>query len=63
MTPKENVKSLKSKNKNNSKGGSMHENIEINDEYLDEFLHNDNIYLEISMQIISFDQKVGSDIQ
>ena len=37
-----NVKSLKSKNKNNLKGGSTHEKIEINEYCLDEILHNNN---------------------
>ena len=39
----ENLKSLKSKNKNSLKAGSVHENIEINDEYLDETLHYNNL--------------------
>ena len=32
----------KKKNKNILKAGSTHENIEINDQYLDEILHNNN---------------------
>ena len=39
----ENVKSLKSKNINSLKGGSIHKNIEITGEYLDETLHNNNL--------------------
>ena len=38
----ENVKSLKSRNKNSSKGGSAQKNIEINGEYLNEILLNNN---------------------
>ena len=38
MTPNENAKSPKSKNKNILKAGSVHDNIEINDNYLDEIL-------------------------
>ena len=50
------VKSVKSKNK--LKGGG---NIEINDEYLDEILHNKNSQMELAMQIISDDKTVRSD--
>ena len=43
MTPSENIKSLKSKNKNRLKAGSMHGNIEINDKNSQENLHNINL--------------------
>ena len=39
----ENVKSVKSKNKKSLKGGSTHKKIELNDEHLDEILHNKNL--------------------
>ena len=39
----ENVKSLKSKSKINLKDGSVHKNIEINGQYLDEYLHKNNL--------------------
>ena len=35
----ENIRSPKNKNKNNLKSGYVHKIIEINDKYLDEFLH------------------------
>ena len=57
------MSNLKSKNKNISKGGSMHENIEKNDEYLDEFHKNDKIKMELAMQIISINQKLRSYIE
>ena len=40
------------------KGGA---NIEIHDEYLDEFLHNNNLWIELAKQFISNDQSVSSD--
>ena len=39
----ENVKSLKSKNMNSLKGGSIHKNIEITVKFLDEALHKNNL--------------------
>ena len=46
MTRKENVKCLESKNKNNLKGGSVYKDVEINDKYLDEILHNNNLKMD-----------------
>ena len=40
-TSNENIK--KSKTKNNLKGGSVQQNIEINEHYLDEILNNNDI--------------------
>ena len=48
------------RNKNFLKVGSMHQNIEINDETLDEILHNNNLQKELSVQIISNDETVRS---
>ena len=39
--PETNTK-FNQRNKNVLKGGSMHENVEITDEYLEEILHNNN---------------------
>ena len=39
----------------------MHENIEINDEYLDEILQNINFKMEIAMQTISNGKTLRSD--
>ena len=39
----------------------MPENIEIDDEYLDEILHNNNLLVELAMQVISNDQRVRND--
>ena len=44
------------------KAGSVHENIEINDKFLDETLHKTNFQMELAMQIISNDKTVRSDI-
>ena len=51
------IKSSK-RNKNTLKGGSVHENIEINEHYLDENLHKNDIKTELAMQIISKDKTV-----
>ena len=37
------LKVFESKSKNSLKGGSVHKNVEIDDEYLDEILHNKNL--------------------
>ena len=50
------VKHNKSKNK--LKNGS---NVEINDHFLDEILHNNNFYLKLEMQIISNDKTVKNN--
>ena len=47
------------KNKNIVKTGSVHENIEINDQYLDEILIKNK--MEIAMQFISNDETVRSN--
>ena len=39
----------------------MHENIEINDNYLDEILDNQDIYMDLAMQKISADKTIGSE--
>ena len=44
--------------KSKLKGGG---NIENNDNYLNEILHNNNLYIELAMQIISIDKTVGSN--
>ena len=41
--------------------GSMYQIDENNDEHLGEILHNNNLYKEIAMQIISFDKTVRSN--
>ena len=53
------VKSASSKrNKNIPIAGSVHENIEINAEILDEIFHKNNLWMDLAMQIISKDQTV-----
>ena len=49
------------KNKIVLKAGSMHDNIEIKDEYLAEILHENDLYMDLAMQIISNDKTVRSD--
>ena len=61
MTPNEYNKSPKSKNKNNSKAGSVHENIEIDDKSLDHILHNNTLLMVLAIQFISNDRTVWSD--
>ena len=39
----------------------MHENIEINEHYLDEIFHNNNFQRELAMQNISNEKTVRSD--
>ena len=58
--PETNTKSNK-KNKNSLKTGSIHENIEINDQYLDESLDNNDVQMDLAMQIISTDKTVRSE--
>ena len=41
-TSSENVKSPKNKKKNIVKAGSVYDNVEINEHYLDEILHKNN---------------------
>ena len=59
-TTQTNPKSNK-KNKNLVKAGSVHENIEINEHYLDETLQNNISQMELAMQFISNDKAVRSD--
>ena len=47
------------KKKNKLKAGPGHENDEITDEYLDEILHKNNLWIELAMQIISNDKILG----
>ena len=49
------------KNRNILKAGYIQENIEINEHYLDEILHNNNSQRELAMQIIPNDKTVRSD--
>ena len=51
----------KVKIKNNLKGGSVHENVEISDEYLDENLQNNNFQMDLAMQILSSNKTVRND--
>ena len=60
MTSNDRVKPNK-RNENTSNDGSVHENIESNDQYLDESLHNKNSWVELAMQIVSNDKTVRSD--
>ena len=48
-------------NKNVLKAGSVQQNIEINEHFLDEILQNINSYRELAMQIISNDKTVRND--
>ena len=57
---KTNTKSNK-RNKNILKAGSIHENIELKNQYFDEFLDNNDIKLDLAMQIISTDKTVRND--
>ena len=53
------IRASKKRNKSTSKGGSMHENVEINNEHLDEFFHIENLHMELARQIIFNGQTVG----
>ena len=57
MTSKKIIETVKPK-KNKLKGGAY---IQINRDYLDEILHNDNLYMKLAIQIISYDQTVKSN--
>ena len=57
---KTNTKSNK-KNKHVLKAGSVQENIEYNEHYLDEILHNNNSQMDLAMQIIFTDKTVRND--
>ena len=50
-----------SKNQKKIKSGSVHENVEINDEYFDKSFRNSNSQMELAMQIICNDKTVRSD--
>ena len=56
-----NENSKKTKTKNNIKGGSIQENIEINEHYSDKILQNNNSEMELATQIISNDKTVRKD--
>ena len=56
--PTSNENGKKVKTKNNLKGGFVHDNVEINDQYLDELLDNINIQMDLAIQIISTDKTV-----
>ena len=47
--------------KNKLKGGSLQENIEINEHYLDKIHKNNNIQMELAMQLSSNDKTVRND--
>ena len=49
------------RNKNILKTGTLHENIENNDQYLYEFWNNNDIQTDLAMQIIFKDKTVRSD--
>ena len=51
----------KKRNKYVLKAGSVQENIEINEHYLDEILQNNNCKMELAMQIISTDKTIRKD--
>ena len=52
------------RNKNTLNSGSIQKNFEINNQNLDEILHNNNSYMELAKQLISNDQTVrGVTIQ
>ena len=53
-TSSENVKSPKNKKKNIVKAGSVHDNVEINEHYLDEILHNINTITLICVYSYSY---------
>ena len=57
---KTNTKSNK-KNKHVLKAGSVQENIEVNEHYLDEVLDNINISKDLAMQTISNDKTVRNE--
>ena len=57
----ENFESLKSKNENSLKGGSLHNHIETNAGYSDEILHKNNLQMDLAVQTISNDQTKRSD--
>ena len=59
LTSNENSK--KTRTKNNLKGGSIQENIEINEHYLDKIFENNDSQMELAMQIISTDKTVRND--
>ena len=51
----------KKKNKKVLKAGSVQQNIEMNENYYDEILQNNNSYMELSMELISNDKTVRKD--
>ena len=65
MTFKTNQTNTKPNRKNKTvlKASFKHENIEINDQYSDEFLDKIDIWMELAMQIFSTDTTVRSDTE
>ena len=59
-TTQTNTKSTR-KNKDNLKSESIHENYDINDQYLGEILDNNDEKKDLAMRIISFDKSVRND--
>ena len=55
------TKTKSSKKNNILKAGSVHRTIEINDKYLEEVFHNNNLWMELAMQNSSNDQTVRDD--
>ena len=60
LKPETKTKSNRRDN-NNLKSGSIHANIDINNQDLDEILNNNNLEMVLAMQIISNDKTVRSD--
>ena len=54
VKPDTNTKSKK-RNRNTLNSGSMHENFEIKEHYLDKILHKNDLKMQLAMQIISND--------
>ena len=59
--PQSSSNGKKVKTKNILKSGFVHDNLEINDQYLDEILDNNDIKMDLAMQIFFTDKTVGSD--
>ena len=59
--PQSSSNGKKVKTKNNLKGGFVHENVEINDQYLDDTLDNNDILMDSATQLISSDKTLRID--
>ena len=55
------IRTSNNRNKNILKAGSLHESIEINDDFSDEILHNLNLQMGLALQIISNVKSARSD--